>query len=412
VLRKIYLFLISLVIFLIPSNLFLKLWENNAYVNGLLVDYLIPKLYLSDIFIISLLTIWIVAEKKLYDFKTLRLSTASFLVFLFIARQFFTINNIASLYYLAKIFEFSLFFIFLKNHKKLLATSHYALATSLVFQSLLAIYQFVFQKSLFGFWFFGETNLNNYAGIAKGVFNGVEKILPYGTTAHPNILAGFLAVGIMALPLLTRRGIRGRGFVLILASIALLLTQSWSAWLVLLLYLTSAFANARHPLSCVLRRMPERPRRGGWGVRLIVTLFVLSPILIYFFAQRFPQHTSLTRRDYLNQISIKMFFHHPILGVGLNNFTARVEDYGFLKETNRFIQPVHNGLLLILSETGILGIIIFLIASRKFSILNSQFLVILPLFFLDHYLLTSQTGLLLLLFFTVLSNSVGSTKTN
>ena len=59
-----YQFLFGLIIFLIPSNLFFKVLESSAYVNGLLIDYLIPKLYLSDLVIFALFSWWVIDHQK------------------------------------------------------------------------------------------------------------------------------------------------------------------------------------------------------------------------------------------------------------------------------------------------------------------------------------------------------------
>lgn len=86
--------------------------------------------------------------------------------------------------------------LFLFSHPKILTSkiTHLTLVGTLLFQSLLAIFQFHTQRSFSNYLFLGETNLANYSGLAKGVFDGAEKILPYGTTAHPNILGGVLVV--------------------------------------------------------------------------------------------------------------------------------------------------------------------------------------------------------------------------
>lgn len=50
--------LFPLLVFLVPTNLFLKFLVDRAYVGGILVDYLLPKLYLSDIFVFLLIISW------------------------------------------------------------------------------------------------------------------------------------------------------------------------------------------------------------------------------------------------------------------------------------------------------------------------------------------------------------------
>ena len=80
-------------------------------------------------------------------------------------------------------------------------------------------------------------------------------------------------------------------------------------------------------------------------------------------------------------------------GLGLNSYLNYSDDLEVYD-----IQPIHNIFLLILSEIGIIGVLLFinLIEKRKHNILSLGILtgfIILGLF--DHYLWTSWTGLLL-----------------
>ena len=66
--------------------------------------------------------------------------------------------------------------------------------TSLALQSFLAYFQFFWQKNFLAYQFLGESNLNNFAGISHAYVFGREMVLAYGSTAHPNILAGFIVL--------------------------------------------------------------------------------------------------------------------------------------------------------------------------------------------------------------------------
>jgi O-antigen ligase len=60
----------------------------------------------------------------------------------------------------------------------------------------------------------------------------------------------------------------------------------------------------------------------------------------------------------LNDLSVKMIVDHPVIGVGLNNFEQVMDSYdiyGLIFAGN----PVHNIYLLVLSETGLIGLIGF-----------------------------------------------------
>src|SRR5689334_2459990 len=85
------------ILFLVPSNLFFKFWTESAYVHGLLVDYLIPKLYASDLLIIAFCVVAVM--QKNVRMKLLRAfqkiiggekvsSVFLILCFTFVVRQF------------------------------------------------------------------------------------------------------------------------------------------------------------------------------------------------------------------------------------------------------------------------------------------------------------------------------------
>jgi O-antigen ligase len=408
--ERVYAVLLSLILFLAPTNLFLKFALSSGYVNGLLSDYLLPKLYFSDIFILLLLCTWAVSvwqKKEKLNIRWSKISRKTFWFFiavgvLFFGRQFFASKPLAAIWYFAKLVEMSVFAIFLFRHRQFFNTKivRATLLTTVLFQSIVGLLQFFTQKSVFpNYLFFGEINLSHRIGLAKGIFDGVEKILPYGTTAHPNVLAGFLALSMLVIFAHWRRqkkmpllvvGIFG------LASVTLFLTQSVAAWAGLGIGLTILFFGKK---KFVLNRIA------------ILTIFfvfaIVSPIFIHCAALVFPNVPSLTRRDQLNQAALNMFVHQPFFGVGLNNFTAQVERYNHSDEVVRFIQPAHHMGLLWLAETGIVGVLFlifftFFVSIQKESIQKKlsrnfpYFICLFPMIFFDHYLLTLQSGLLIL----------------
>jgi hypothetical protein len=68
---------------------------------------------------------------------------------------------------------------------------------SAFFQSLVAILQFIWQKSL-GLTFLKESAFSVYdPGVAKVLINGDVFVRSYGFFPHPNVLGGFLAVSLL-----------------------------------------------------------------------------------------------------------------------------------------------------------------------------------------------------------------------
>jgi len=98
-----------------------------------------------------------------------------------------------------------------------------------------------------------------------------------------------------------------------------------------------------------------------------------------------------------------MSIHHPFIGVGVQNFTTQVEKYSPSKEVVRFVQPAHNAVLLFFAETGILGLMLVLLLCKlcKHPTHVLVFLPLLPILLLDHYLLTIQSGNVLMLFYFI-----------
>ncbi len=430
--------LIGIIIFLLPTNFFLKFFESASYVNGLRIDYLIPKLFPSDILILIILLISLVEwlkknnlKNKASNFSKKYLSKEPWLFSLlaiFVIRQFLTPYPISSVVYLLKLIELGFFIAFLfKNKTKIYSeVIEKSVIATLFFQSSIAIYQYVNQKTLIGYALLGEPNLNNYIGISKSETFGIEKIIPYGTTAHPNVLGGFLAIYLLYL--FNKTGwksklefnstifIMTQSLIISLAIVALFLTQSVSAILTFIIGLCFIFYQKYSKKTEASLQKIFRFKT----ISLISLGFIfLSIISINLLSMVYPKDQSLNRRNYLNVAALEMAKNNIVAGVGLNNFTAKVEHYSNNREVVRFVQPTHNIVLLLFAETGILGFATLGILLHRvfFKNLPSVFyrlkilqkkrrswwwiLVLLPIALLDHYFLTLNAGMLLVVFSAV-----------
>ena len=65
----------------------------------------------------------------------------------------------------------------------------------------------------------------------------------------------------------------------------------------------------------------------------------------------------------LTEIALTMIRHHPLFGVGLNNFTHASRQYDFTREqvVSAWNSPVHNLFLFIAGEIGLVGLICFVV---------------------------------------------------
>jgi O-antigen ligase len=114
----------------------------------------------------------------------------------------------------------------------------------------------------------------------------------------------------------------------------------------------------------------------------------------------------LLKRGQLNLAALKMIKDSPLVGVGLGNFLVNLPNY---QKNNQifWFQPVHNIILLLISEIGLLGVIIFnfqfsIFKKIKRLIKNNDkiMLLILGIIFLsgmvDHYWFTLPQNMWLL----------------
>ncbi len=315
----------------------------------------------------------------------------------------------------------SLFGLFLVFHRELLKDRKiwWALTLSLLFQASVGFIQFYTQSSVFhNYRALGEVDFSHSIGLAKDNYFSTENILAYGTTAHPNILGGFLVLGGLLVfhhfakdksPKTSFIRTCAAAFFGLLAWV-LFLTQSISAAGCLLLGIIFLIFQKQliHLAATVTHKV-----NAGIVVIIIFISLILVPLAIHFGSQVLPNNESFTRRDHLNQAATAMILESPVVGVGLDNFTPNLERYSSAPEAVRFVQPAHNVALLWVAETGLIGILLIFMTYYLLKIklhkawpnANSFFLpslILLPVFTLDHYLLSQQSGLLLGLFFLVL----------
>jgi len=387
--KQVATFLLCALIFLAPTNLFMKGWEHTASINGLVIDYLLPKFYLSDIPILGFIGVGIWQARK--NHRLLQPKWLGVIFGFLVLRQFTTFYPVASLWFLVKLGELGALAWALSQLVKNLNLNlvYLTLLLTIIFQSSLGLLQFVTQKSLMGYYFLGEAQLHQFSGITRGVFASVEKILPYGTTAHPNLLAGTMVIYLLVTVNLAFKIKNGLKFWLITAIPALtvlLLTQSQAAWLTLGIG-GIFFLLPKHLKSKLAAKA---------GILLILGL-VMTVVTLTGLGHFWPEAWSWQRRVTLNHQALKLFMQNPIWGTGLNTNAALNERIFAPGEIARFAQPTHHVGLIWLSEMGLLGIIFALSLWKKFSAYQKLFLLsLLPLLSLDHYLLTLQSGQLVL----------------
>lgn len=387
--------LFYLLVLFLPVNLAKHFFLPFVYVDGILVDYLIPTIYLTDVLLLLLLFLWLFKSWKSFRYHGTYRGTAGVMVLLVVVSLFSVFNALnqpAAFYKWLKLLEYVLFSFYVAKNvdvKRDWSTIVKLLSVGVLFESSLAIMQWFNQGSIFGFWFFGENVYTvSTPGIALLEFAAVKKVRPYGTFPHPNVLGGYLAV---LLPWIFYEGVKGvkgikgmkmSALTLLLGLFALYFSFSRSAWVVGVLGLV---------LTLLLSHNSHFPSLKSHLSNLTSPVSLLTSL-------------SYLRRAELNWISLEMVKDNPIFGVGLNNFTVRMGEYGRVSGRTLFLQPVHNIYLLIAAEIGLIGFFVFLgllfslfrllLKTKNYLLLISLAQIVL-LGLTDHYLWTiQQTSLL------------------
>lgn len=336
---------------------------------------------------------------KFFSKKTFKINIKSLAFFLVIF--LFIILNISnsSLPYLTtykwlKFFEFFILGLYIYkniNLKKDFENIIKTLSIGLIFESLLAISQFLSQSSENGiFYWFGERFFNaSTSNISRIAIKGELFLRPPATFPHPNVLAGYSAI-ILPLILVTDfKPIKIKWLAFDVSLSALFLTFSRPAVFIGLFAILIAWIIEQRKF-------------------FFLTLTVLIFSLLFILNISAIEKESIDRRISLNQTSIAMFLKKPTLGVGLGNFIPSLPIYSSDKEVIRFLQPGHNIYLLTLAETGIIGLFllvsIIIYAFKKAPpYLKISLISIIFLGFFDHYFITLQQAQLLFVLIISLS---------
>lgn len=233
----------------------------------------------------------------------------------------------------------------------------------------------------------------------------------YGSFPHPNIFGGYVAVSLMMLAWLTRY-MRTRRDLLLLSlsivvlSVGLIITFSRGAWFG---FLTGAcflvwqmFWQKKMPPSKAI------PLLTLGMLTVLITLGVFhNQVIARFDPSLRVEAISVEERASQYMTFSDVFFTAPVLGVGPGAYTFALEELDPGHPAWSY-QPVHNTILLIFAELGIIGLIfgvrwVYLLDKLTYSQkrnANTMFalsvgLTLLVLAFFDHYLWSLWPGLAL-----------------
>lgn len=291
---------------------------------------------------------------------------------MYLAFALYNIHNslfiIPALYRWLKITTLILLGLVIINHKKYKFFEYFVkpLSYSIFMACILGILQFINNGSIGGlFYLFGERSFRfSTPGIAP---------YPYSFFPHPNAFAGFLLVfGIFVLQYKNRFNKKYFWTLVGIIVINLILTNSLNVYLTVTILLVFVYARKK----------------------LIFTFLPILPAKLDLSSDFLPRFVS--HRIELINTSIQMIKDNFWFGVGLNNFIPNLAKYSKTFLNAWELQPVHNIFLLVFSELGIFGFIVFcFILLLSLSAINYSLFAVIITGLSDHYWLTLQQNMLL-----------------
>lgn len=292
----------------------------------------------------------------------------------------------------------------------------YIFLTSIFFQALLGIYQFLSQNTLVSKYLGLASHDPGTAGTAVIETASGRWLRVYGGMDHPNIFGGVLAVTlILAAYLLAKKKIIrtkqeiGESIFLFIfyfvALFALFFTFSRTAWL--------AYAAGLAVLLISLIIQKDR-----WVLGRYLALIFFSGLMLFIVAYpyqsliqtriqgetRLEQKSLNERSDYLWQ-SESLIKSHYLTGVGVGNYPLFLSQADNFRQAPWSYQPVHNCFLLLWAECGIFALIFFIsflilmVKKNRHAVFSGAILMaLIIIMLLDHWLLSLPFGLLFLFF--------------
>ncbi|MBN2101082.1 O-antigen ligase family protein [Candidatus Dojkabacteria bacterium] len=365
---------VLLIVAVIPFNIVYHFDSTYAYIDGAFVNYLDFVVHIIDVAAVVAI-VCIVIAAGFYKDKNFWLVIGTGLAALVVHNLFFL--GPVVLY-----FSFRLFLYFvcgftvymymagikLKEKKKLRRSITWVVASVAAFQSTLGILQFFLNRSL-GLVRLGESviQVGGYDSSSVYLVNGYH-LRAYGTFPHPNILGGFLTIALIPV-IHTLSKERGRrkvllAFLLLVILVGILLTWSRSAWLVsglsVAIYLGVRIYRASRKYFWVYLCgvFVFLGVVGSWV--MLGSDFLSSSIRERVVNQSTGSDVSVVERKELTYRAFKMIKESWLTGVGMGNFINELSDNPVYKGGGiRLMQPVHNVFLLVMSEVGLLGVILF-----------------------------------------------------
>lgn len=408
-LKKIAEYLFLFFLFLLPFQTVFLLRE--PFIGGEKWQYGTIGVYAIDILLVVILGLALVRW-----LQGIKYGTTKRVLILLVAWAglsfFWASDQELALYFFIKLLLVAVAFFFVRSTDIDLKKVVFVLLVAGVIQSSIGVVQFLSQEAVGSSWLGMSTHEAFQAGSSVLKLDSGRFLRAYGTFPHPNMLGGFLGVILVMGSMYYVSGIKYekswkciREIAVILSGLlviflGLLLTFSRTVWLgVLLGIVVIGWYAFRQEDTWIRRRFLKIFLALGLA-SLVFGSVLHEQIFPRFDTVTIEQEGSVSERIISWQDARVLIKEHPLIGVGVGNFTAEI----IKQEPSRpiwSIQPAHNVFVLIAAEGGVIGLLIFLlflIQTVKFSKENAIFgialLTLIPSLFLDHFLWTSHFGLL------------------
>ncbi len=334
-------------------------------------EYGIVFISLSNVLLLFLAIVFLgeYRKKKLFILK-FEIFLILFLIFAEIS-AIMGIDIAASLIWLLKLlFGFSIYFLFsrLKLSGKHLKLILYAFVTMTIVEVLLAGAQFI-RGGLIGV---PLESTDRFIAAQQNVASPIASNFYFravGTLSDPNNLSVFLAL-LLPISIVAIFDKKTKWKAIFYAAVVLSLATSlltFSRWgmvtnlfaFSLILFLVKKFIDS--PFGVI-------PTRAKVFLPVFLLIIGAACFVNQFISNRFLQFTasdaSLTTREELINQALGMIQENPLVGIGGGNFIRYFTNYDFTSTniSQRFLAPVHNFVLLLITENGFGAPLVLLLA--------------------------------------------------
>lgn len=391
----------------------------NPYIDGVLVNYLVPTVHIVDV-MAGLIVVSFVWEGGIRKFAKYKWWVISVILYLLLHNIIFAnwVTFILSLRYLLLIIVGFALVLYLKEAfekgvlRALINQLVFVVSIGLIVQIAIGLLQVINGHSI-GMDFLGESRITgSYIGVSYLSLDGGNVLRAYGTFPHPNVLGGyFVAVQLFFLtflPFVRKKWKVVFSTLAVLSTTGVLLTFSRTAVIIsLIVWASFAILMLMNSKRIVGKLRSSRNRLASIGIivpwyQRIIDLFSGASV------------SAMERIELLN-VAMAIISSNFFVGVGIGNFIRKMGSSAPINSSGITVfEPVHNIFALFTAENGIAVFFIVVVivsfailralkvsdlANKVIIVLSSICVIIAGMF--DHYLLSFAQGNMLLLVYAI-----------